>query len=56
MTDQSIDALPPEEIRLLEAHAATTWPAEIVDRLDGWQLGFARGVTRRALRKFLFGR
>lgn len=35
-------------ILLLETLAANAWPAAEVQTLDGWQLRYAHGVTRRA--------
>ncbi len=37
-----------EEARFLEALAVTAWPPAVQERLEGWRLGFDRGVTRRA--------
>ena len=37
-----------EEARFLEALAVTAWPPATQERLKGWELGFDRGVTRRA--------
>jgi len=37
-----------EEARFLEALAVTAWPPAAQVELEGWQLGFDRGVTRRA--------
>lgn len=35
-------------VSLLEELAANAWPPLLTQRLDGWQLGFSEGVTRRA--------
>lgn len=37
-----------ERIRFLEAIAVTAWPPAAAETLEGWRLGFDRGVTRRA--------
>lgn len=37
-----------ERIRFLEAIAVTAWPPAAAEPLEGWRLGFDRGVTRRA--------
>ena len=37
-----------DEARFLEALAVTAWPPATQERLEGWELGFDRGVTRRA--------
>ncbi len=41
--DPDIDAA-----RFLEALAVTAWPPATQQKLGGWELGFDRGVTRRA--------
>ena len=37
-----------EQARFLEALAVAAWPPAAQEELAGWQLGFDRGVTRRA--------